>query len=922
MKLETARKQTPRVLLLLLTMTLAWSSGHAEASLDTLDNGMELILLENHSSPMIASVIFVRSGSKYETEYENGIAHFLEHLLFDGTVHLNRQELDRSIRDLGGYINAFTREDLTAYLVLLPRQYIEHGLTVQADMLFNSVFPEDELAKERRVVIEEIKRSNDTPGAAAEAFFTRQAYGHTDYGRPVLGYEPFIANLPREAIIAYWKKHYTPDQMTALVIGDFETSEVKRLLAGVFERFPRGEAGDTALGSRLHERLAEAKRRGGQVAGQRRYDTVAAVTSTYIDFSIAAPDLDSPDYLPFDLLVQYLALDEISPLKKALQGGADPLATEVSLSLPTWPELTRLDIGIITEKPELRDSIVATTLQTLTQMSSSSANSGDLQGIKTTLRCDAIYNAERLHHYSFLIAPMMMTAGWDWIQSYPDRLNNVTWELCQTAAGRWLDIPDYVVTVVRPTDSGEVGCQAERPTGEEVIAYFDTAAFHSYDLEKGYELAYPQTDSVTLELVDPSVYRREVLENGLTVLIKSNQSSRVFAASILGRNRSAFEPNDKAGLTDFVNRCLAGGTSTRTTEQLRRDLAATGAHLTLHDNPWIPYDDRYTTRSFSFIKFETIEPYAEAGFALLADLVLNPLFDSAEVENVRQEMLGILGRSSGSPSQVARDLYFARLFEGHPFSKPIMGSPQSLAAITRDDLRDHHQRFYSPGNMILAVVTSRDTSEAMGWVRATFGSVARLDSRAIPAVPALLPGYSDGEFHRDLNKEQIAIYAGGRLPGAGSEEAPDLQVAASILSSRLFEILRERQGLAYSTGAGAAFDRDFGWYYVNIATGSENYQSALDGLTVQSEKLALDGPQEAEVRRAKNQIWGRLMSARLSRINQAFYLALDDFLGYEPGSDRGLLDRLEKVSVLSARRAAARHFRPSLWVTASAGRRP
>jgi len=920
MKLEAMRKRTPRVLLLLLAATLAWPSAHA-ASLDTLDNGMELILLENHSSPMIASVIFVRSGSKYETVYENGITHFLEHLLFDGTVHLNRQELDRSIRDLGGYINAFTREDLTAYLVLLPRQYIEYGLTVQADMLFNSVFPEDELAKERRVVIEEIKRSNDAPGAAAEAFFTRQAYGHTDYGRPVLGHEPFIANIPREAIIAYWKRLYTPDQMTALVIGDFETSEMKRLLRGIFERFPRGEAGEAVLGSRLHERLAAAKQRGGQVAGQRRYDTAAAVTSTYIDFSIAAPDLDSPDYLPFDLLVQYLALDEISPLKKALQGGADPLATEVSLSLPTWPELTRLDIAIITEKPELCDSIVATTLQTLTQMSSCSANSDDLQGIKTTARCDAIYNAERLHYYSFLIAPMMMTAGWDWIQSYPDRLDDVTWEQSQTAAGRWLDAPDYVVTVVRPADSGEVGYQAERPMGEEVITYFDTAAFPSYDLETGYELAYPQTDSVTFELVDPSVYRREVLENGLTVIIKSNQSSRVFAANILGRNRSAFEPNDKAGITDFVNRCLARGTSTRTTEQLRRDLAAIGANLTLHDNPWIPYDDRYTTRSFSFIKFETIEPYAEAGFALLADLVLNPRFDSAEVENVRQEMLGILGRSSGSPSPVARDLYYARLFEGHPFSKPIMGSRQSLAAITRNDLRDHHRRFYSPGNMILAVVTSRDTSEAMGWVRTAFGGVARLDGEAIPAVPAL-PAYSSGEIHQDLDKEQIAIYAGGRLPGAGSEEAPDLQVAASILSSRLFEILRERQGLAYSTGAGAEFDRDFGWYYVNIATGSENYQSALDGLTVQSEKLALDGPIEAEVRRAKNQIWGRLMSAKLSRINQAFYLALDDFLGRRPGYDRELLDRLEKVSVLSARRAAARHFRPNLWVTASAGRRP
>ena len=169
---------------------------------------------------MIASIVFVKSGSRYESRFENGITHFLEHLLFDGTVNMTREELDGSISDLGGYINAFTRQDVTAYLVLLPKEFIEYGLTVQSDMLFNSTLPEEELPKERKVVIEEIRRSADSPGAPANAFFTQKAYGATDYGRPVLGYEPFINNIPREAIVHYWKQYYTPDNMTALVIGE------------------------------------------------------------------------------------------------------------------------------------------------------------------------------------------------------------------------------------------------------------------------------------------------------------------------------------------------------------------------------------------------------------------------------------------------------------------------------------------------------------------------------------------------------------------------------------------------------------------------------------------------------------------------------------------------------------------------------
>ena len=911
-------RSTLQVFLLVAGLT---PLGSPAATLEKLDNGMQLILMENHSSPMIASVIFVRSGSKYESEYENGITHFLEHLLFDGTTHLTREQINNSIRDLGGYINAFTREELTAYLVLLPKQYIEYGLTVQADMLFNSAFPEAELPKERQVVIEEIKRDADAPGSMAEVFFIEHAYANTEYARPVLGFEPFIANIPRPAIIAYWKKHYTPDKMTALVIGDFDARTMKRTLTRVFANFPSGQADQQGRGTTLHRQLAEAKQRVGGIIGQNRYDTVAATGSAYVNFSIAAPSLNSPDYLPFDLLSQYLALDEISPLKKALQAGDNPAATEIDVSLNTRAEFARMDISIITDKPQLCDSIVQTSLAVLAQMPSYTANPDDLKGIKTSIRCNAIYNAEKLHYYAYIIAPMMMSAGWDWIQSYPDRLDTVTWAQCQAAAGRFLSNPNFIVTVVKPTDSGQVGFRPQTLTSEQVIAYFDTAGIPTYDVAKGYELTYPKTDSVKFDLVDRAIYRREILDNGLTVLVKSGKDSRVFAVNILGKNRSAWEADNQAGITDFVNRCLAKGTAARNAEETTRDLAAIGANLTLTDNPWIPYDDRYFSRSFSYIKFETIERYAKEGFDLLADLTLHPSFDSVEVENIRKEMLGIIGRSSGSPSQVARDLFYAKLFEGHPFAKAIMGNSVTINSIMPDALRSHHRRYYSPGNMILSVVTSRDTSEVMSWVRSAFGAMPPTDS-ALAATEPSLPNPTPGEVHQELAKEQIAIYVGGGLPGAQSSEALDLQLAASILSSRLGDILREKQGLAYSTGAAAEFHRMFGWYTASIATGSQNFQTALDGLTLQTEKLALDGPQDTEVRSARNQLWGQLMSAKLSRINQAYYLGLDEFLGREVGYDRRLLKDLEKASVLSVSSAAAKYFRPELWVIASAGKKP
>jgi zinc protease len=882
-----------------------------------LDNGMEIILKESHGSPMVASIVFVKSGSKYESKFENGITHFLEHLLFDGTATLTREELDGSIRDLGGYINAFTRKDLTAFLVLLPKQYIEYGLTMQADMLFNSVFPERELPKERKVVIEEINRDAAAPGAPAEAFFVRKAYAGTDYDRPVLGYKAFIENIPRRAVIDYWKRYYIPRNMTVLIIGDFDTPQMKKMVQSVFGSY-RNPPADSVTGKQPMETpTAESV-----LTGQQRYDTVANVTSTYINFSFAAPHHTDTAYLAFDLLSRYLAMDEVSPLMRALKGGAEPLATEVGVELVTYSEFSRLDISVITEDPDNSDTIINTVLQQLKAVGDHTADPEAIAGIKTTVRCEEIYNTEKLHYYGFLISSRIMSVGWDFIESYGDRLAQVEWDDCRRAARQWLTAPAYVVTVVKPV--GTTDKQPFTPRGlaaEEVTAYFDTATFPEYDLITGRRITYPATESIRFELIDRAKYHREVLPNGVTVIIKSSPDSRVFAMNVLGKNRSANEPEGKAGITDFVNRCIEKGTVDRNARELARDLAKIGANVTLYDNPWIPYDDRYTTRRFSFMKFETIDEFAAEGFRLFTEMLLRPAFDSVEVENVRRSMLGILARSSTSPRDVARNLFYRTLFEDGAYAKPIMGTKESISSITIDDLKQHHARFYSPENIIVAIVTGKEIPEVLSWVKKNLGALSPTGFVSRQAEKPK-PIRETRSAHIDLEKDQLNLYLGSITTGASSDDAVPLAVASSILSNRLYLNLREKQGLAYSVGAGTIFDRDFGWFYAAMGTAPENYRKALDGILFEIEKLQLDGPTQSELNRARNQLWGRLMSAKLSRINQAYYLAVDEYLGRQPGYDRILLQRLSDVTADSIRKVATRYFRTDAYVLATAGKRP
>ena len=283
-------------------IVLAMASSQVSAGqtkIFTLDNGMTVILKENHSTPMISSIICVRAGSKYEDETNNGFTHFLEHLLFNGTKNLSRVELNEGFKNHGGYINAFTQKDFTGYLFVIPSEYAEYALRTQADQLFNSTLPESEFPKERKIVIEEINKDYDNPDYQSEMFFDSLIYRGTPYARTVLGPKDVISTISREKVLAYYNERYLPNNMIALFIGDFNIEKFGRLVAKYYGQYPAGELPkpqsfriNPPYGKTIHIRKLPTK-----------------VTKIHMVFP--APFYTDPDYFPIDMLAQILDSGEI-----------------------------------------------------------------------------------------------------------------------------------------------------------------------------------------------------------------------------------------------------------------------------------------------------------------------------------------------------------------------------------------------------------------------------------------------------------------------------------------------------------------------------------------------------------------------------------------------------------------------------------
>jgi len=428
------------ILTILITCPIVVGS---QTTIYTLSNGMEIILKENHASPLVSSVVVVKAGSKYENEKNNGFTHLLEHMLFNGTEKRTREELNEGVKDHGGYINAFTRQEMTGYLIVMPSEFTEFGLDIQSDQLIHSTLPEAEFPKERDIVAEEIKKDNDVDENVAQDFFNSILFAGTPYARPVIGYESTIRNVSRDEVMSYYKEHYVPINMTALIIGDFETSQMKELVERYFGSVPGGKIPGLPEFKVSPPYGADIK--------SKKYMT----KTTFIQISFPAPLYSDPDYYAFDILSQILNSGESSPLTAALTSGEQPLANEVSVSLDLQKEFTFMNISIKTDRPDKVQSIVQTAVDVVKELPKRQFTAKDISRVVVPNKVEEIKLEEKLHYYGIMKAPYLATCGYAFLENYVGDLSSVKPGDVSGVAKKYFSNPKYVACALVPAPEVE-----------------------------------------------------------------------------------------------------------------------------------------------------------------------------------------------------------------------------------------------------------------------------------------------------------------------------------------------------------------------------------------------------------------------------------------------------------------------------------
>lgn len=208
-----------------------------------LKNGMCLVLEEMPAVKSVSVGIFVKSGSMYETKEENGISHFIEHMLFKGTKNRTAKRIAEEMDSVGGHINAYTAKECTCYYTKVLPEDLELSVDILSDMYYNSLFREEDIELERGVIIEEINMYEDSPEDVALDSVAELMWAGNPMGNPVAGTEESVRKITRDMMLGYYSRRYTPKNTVISVAGNFSGDEITAL----FEKYFSKTAGEEEL---------------------------------------------------------------------------------------------------------------------------------------------------------------------------------------------------------------------------------------------------------------------------------------------------------------------------------------------------------------------------------------------------------------------------------------------------------------------------------------------------------------------------------------------------------------------------------------------------------------------------------------------------------------------------------------------------
>jgi len=421
-----------------------------------LSNGLQIMLKEIHTAPIISNWVWYRVGSRDEKPGITGISHWVEHMQFKGTPQFPTGVLDKAVSRDGGVWNAFTYLDWTTYFETMPADKIDLGIRLEADRMVNSIFNPEEVSSERTVIISERQGNENQPlfrlGEAVQA----AAFRVHPYHHEIVGDMADLQTISRDDLFRHYKTYYRPNNAVLVVTGDFDTDEMVNKLKQYFEPISRGDD------------VLRSLRKEPQQMGEHRLTVEGPGETCFLQACYHSPAATDPDFFPFVVLDSLLTgpssinlfggsiSNKTSRMYRSLVDGEVAVSVQGSLPATIDPFIYTITVTV---HPDRKSEDVITILDNeITRIHNELSSEKSIARAVKQARALFAYGSESITNQAFWLGFTEMFGSYDWFTSYLDNLEAVTPQDVQSVAQRYLNPRNRVLGTYLP-----VGNNSEVP---------------------------------------------------------------------------------------------------------------------------------------------------------------------------------------------------------------------------------------------------------------------------------------------------------------------------------------------------------------------------------------------------------------------------------------------------------------------------
>jgi zinc protease len=907
-----------------------------------LANGLRVLLAENHSAPVATLLVVYKVGSRNEAVGYTGSTHFLEHMLFKGTREHNAEQgngLDDLLTQIGAYWNATTWFDRTSYYEVVPKEFFELCVKLEADRMRNLRLRQEDHDSEMSVVRNELERGENHPEEALEKELYAIAFREHPYHHPTIGWRSDVEGVAMDKLRDFYNTYYWPENATVVALGDFNIDETLQIIDNYFGKIPNAPHSIPTVYT------VEPPQQ-----GERRFELSRAGDLPRVWVGYHVPSASHKDNFPLAAIRHLLGstYERSSRLYKRLIDtsiAADVFARHDDLRDPGL-FIVGATANIETDLDKLESELI----DEIEKLAQDFVDEPELLRIKSSNLKGTILAKADPSSLAFMLGEAESKSDWLWLMNYDENFDAVTKEDILTAAKTYFTKHNRTVGRFIPRegegyceeDSDESGqehdivedepeidadpateaASIEEETTIEVPAEGHKALYKTCEIEKFLDIK-PAKVTLNFDKFSGSNYadkvNRHVLPNGLTVLTMRSPGSESVAVSFNLKAGRYFTSHLKSSPAELIGDLLPRGSKKYDKLAIAETLEEMGVPSALE-----VYVDNYRLSLGAHIVDKDLPIYLD----LLADTIINPLLTADELEKTKIEWQARFIESKTNTRALAWNKLRQIIYPGdHPFyDKPFDLQLAELALVNREDLVAIHQQLFTPQGAIITLVGDIDEAAVCKLVTERFGDWSG-KCQGQPELPLVaLPNHCsiDKIFVPEKASLDIVMAHPCSLRRTDADfyaaRIANAALGQDTITSRLGQVVRDRAGLTYGIHSSFA-DTAFGEapWSVSYSTNPINIERSLQLVNAVLLDYLEHGIAQEDLEKEAGRALGSFVVGLASTSGLARVLTEFEFLGLGTAELDRIATRYQELTKKDVDKAIETYFRPERFVTVISG---